>query len=655
MPRHLPVLCLGVLALATPLRAQTEARLAEGPSQLTHLSIEELARVKVVSLTGRPETASEAAGAISVITAEQIRLMGATTLPDALRLTPGLQASRIDADEWALALRGFASRLSRSMLVLVDGRSVWTPLFAGVFWDAQDLVLEDVDQIEVRRGPGGAVFGANALNGVISVRTKDAKDTLGGLAVAGAGSAGRTAVLRYGARAGQDAYYRVFAKHAVHDGTAPLTAAGYDDEWTTNRGGFRLDWDARPGDRLTLSGDLYRGHSGQPVTVATFTPPFSVRLAGDASFRGGDLLGRWTRALSGGGEVAVQSYYDRAVRHEPHYAETRDTVDLEVRHRFHWGGRHDSIWGADYRASRGRFEGVPTVQILPAMRTDDIAGVFANDEVRLAGDRLRVTLGTKLEWNDYSGWNVQPSARAAWLAGVHNVWGAVTRGVRTSSRAERDLVFYSSLSAVEPRFARTVGTREFEPESVLAVEGGYKTRFARVIFSVTAFRNAYRDLAANETGPPAAEAGRPPEPDRVVIPVRITNGAEGRVSGVEAAGLVSAARWLRLRASYSFLSLRLDEPPGGFRANTPRHQAWLAAYAAPRSDLDLALVFRAVGGLPDRGVPSFRDLDARLAWRPRPHVELAAVGANLLAARHVEFAGGFAVERSGRLEASLRF
>jgi iron complex outermembrane receptor protein len=293
------------------------------------------------------------------------------------------------------------------------------------------------------------------------------------------------------------------------------------------QGGFRLDWRDGPKDAITASGDLYEGSSGQPTTVAIFTPPFSQALVGDAAFRGRNVLARWTRTFASAGELVTQAYYDETNRHEPAYGEDRNTTDLDVRHRFRWGGRHDAVWGVNYRHSRGRFVGVPSLQIVPAERGDDIAGLFANDEARFVGDRLRLTLGTKLEWNDYSGWNVQPSGRAAWVSGAHVFWGSVTRALRTSSRLERDLILYSALSPAQPLFAKAIGSPDFEPESVLAYEAGYKLQASRLILRASAFHNAYRDLADNQPGPPFREPGVPPEPDRTVIPVRITNGPGG--------------------------------------------------------------------------------------------------------------------------------
>jgi iron complex outermembrane recepter protein len=296
------------------------------------------------------------------------------------------------------------------------------------------------------------------------------------------------------------------------------------------------------------------------------------------------------------------------------------------------------------------------VQIVPSKRRDDIAGLFANDEVRLFGNRLRVTLGTKLEWNDYSGWNVEPSGRVAWVLARHTFWGSATRGVRTSSRLERDVILYTSLSPTQPLFARTTGSPDFTPESVFALEAGYKLRLSRLILTASAFRNAYDDLATNQVGTPTFEAGTGDEPTRTVIPVLITNGSGGTVKGFEAKAVFSALKSWRLQGAYSFLTLDLGgDASKGFAANTPRHQFWLTSYLTPLPRLDVDLVFRAVGAIPGFKVPAFADVDARVAFRPRPAVELSLVGTNLLQASRPEFGGGFEVERTARAQATIRF
>jgi iron complex outermembrane receptor protein len=644
-----------LLVAASPVFARTDDD--DGSKQLTRLTLEELADLKVVSVSKREESNLEAPAAVHVISAEDIRRTGSVSLPDAFRTAPGLQASKIDADEWALSIRGYPSRVSRSILAVIDGRSVWTPLYAGIFWDMQDTVLEDVEQIEVSRGPGGATYGANALNGVINITTRAAKDTQGGLASLGLGTEDQQGAFRYGGKSGDNVFYRVFAKYAERDGTTPLTAAGYDDTWKLGLGGFRLDWERDAANHFTFSGDAQRGHASQSTTIPYFTAPFQRTVLGKAEFGGANLLGRWKRMFENGGELRVQTYFDHTNRDESHYSERRNTIDFDSQFHAPRRGIHDLVFGASYRRSAGDFPGTPVLRFVPAKRNDDLFGVFANDEMRFLDDRLRVTLGTKIEWNDYAGWNTQPSARAAWASKRHLFWGSLTRALRTSSRLEEGVVLYSALSATQPLFAKTTGSDDFAPEKVTAIEGGYKLRLPRVLLTVSAFRNAYHGLAASLPGGPAfTEGGADGEPVRTVTPIVIGNGPAGRTTGLEAKVVVSAASNLRVQAAYSYLKVFLEgEVRRAIPTSSPRHQFWLTAYWTPVPKVDVDILFRSIGSLAVQQVPRFSEIDARLGFRPRETLEVAIVGSSLLHSSHQEFGGGFAVDRSVRVQATARF
>jgi iron complex outermembrane recepter protein len=644
-----------VLALMSALAAAEDE-----PPDITQLTIEELAQVQVVTVSRRPQNAMEAAAAVSVVSEEDIRRTGASTLPDAFRAVPGVQASRIDADEWALSVRGFSSRVSRSVLVLMDGRSLWTPLFAGVFWNVQDTLFEDVDRIEVSRGPGGATYGANAMNGVISIITKPAASTQGLLATASVGGAETMGGVRWGGQIGARTHYRAYGKYGGRDGTFADTAADYDDSWRMGQVGFRLDSELGARDSFTVQGDVYRGEFGQRLDVAQLAPPFSSTREGQGRAHGGNLLGRWKHAV-GAGEVTARVYYDGTSRRELFFEETRDTFDLDVSHRLRWSGRHETIWGVNYRASQGHFRGEPTIEILPERRTDDIAGLFVNNETRLWRERLRVTLGSKLEWNDYSGWNLQPSARVAWVQGAHTVWAAATRAVRTSSRIERDVSFYIPTDPVEPTFTRLLGSPDFRPESVLMLEAGAKLRAGKLIGAASVFHGFYGDLAGGAADPPTLEGGIGGEPIRAVTPVRIVNAQTAAASGVEVDAIVDPLPTWRLRAGYSWYRLDVrakppePDPQGGFEGTTPRHQLWLSSYFNPIPSVDVDLVLRHIAEVPEHSVKAFTDLDARIAHRPWRRLELAVVGRNLLTPRHAEFEGGVLVERHLQAQAIVRW
>jgi iron complex outermembrane receptor protein len=644
---------LGALVLT----AATAGAVENG--DLTRLSIDELASLQVVTVSRRPEARIDAPGPIHVITEEDIHRSGTTTIADALRLSPGVQTSRIDADEWALTVRGFASRLSRSVLVTLDGRSLWTPLFAGVFWNQHDTSMLDLDRIEVNRGPNGALFGANAFNGIISIISKSADQTHGGLANLGLGSAEQTGTLRYGGEARPGLHYRAWGQYRRRDGTTAITPT-YDDEWRLGTGGFRMDF-LRDSTTVTFQGDAFDGSAGTRIAITSLTPPFSSVVDGDADVNGGNLLARWRRTLSGGNAISVQGYYDRTSRSEPHYRETRDTFDLEGQHRFAWGARQDIVWGVSMRNSRGRFDGVPTLRMEPAERTDDIAGLFVQDEVRMIGGRLRVTGGAKVEWNDYTGWHLQPSVRAGFaIHPRHNVWASVAQAERTTSRVERDIVSYVALPA-PGAFARVSGSDLFRSETTVSYEAGYKARIAGVFVDVAGFHSAYDDLATNEQGTPFAEAGIGPEPPRIVVPVIFANGQEGSASGVETSATMAVRPGWRLQAAHSFLRVNQTTKPGstdrneGFEGNSPRHQLWAASYLTLGADYDFDLVLRRVGEIPGHKVPAFAELDGRLAYRPRRGLELAVIGQNLLHRRHPEFGGGFEVDRALRARATVEW
>jgi iron complex outermembrane receptor protein len=475
----------------------------------------------------------------------------------------------------------------------------------------------------------------------------------------GLGSAEQTGTVRYGGEARPGLHYRAWGQYRRHDGTTATTPT-YDDEWRVGTGGFRMDW-MRDATTVTFQGDAFDGSAGTRIAITSLTPPFLTPVDGDADFHGGNLLGRWRRALAGGNAISVQGYYDRTSRTEPHYRETRDTFDIEGQHRFTWGRRQDVVWGVSARNSRGRFDGIPTLRIEPAERTDDIAGLFFQDEVRMMAGRLRVTGGAKAEWNDYTGWHLQPSLRAGFAVHPrHNVWAAVAQAERTTSRVERDILSYVALPA-PGAFARVSGSDLFRSETTVSYEAGYKARIARCFIDVAGFHSVYRDLATNETGTPFAEAGTPPEPPRLVIPITIANGQVGSASGAEASATMAVRRGWRLQVAHSFLRVNQTPKPGsndrneGFEGNSPRHQFWAASYLTFAADYDVDFVLRRVGEIPGHEVPAFTELDGRLAYRARPGLELALVGQNLLHRRHPEFGGGFEIDRAIRARATVEW
>ncbi len=608
---------------------------------LTAISLEELAQTKVTSVSKTEAPRFRTPAAVHVLTAEDIERSGATSIPEALRGVPGIHVARINSNQWAVGIRGFTSRLARSQLALMDGRSLYTPLFAGTYWETQDTFLEDVERIEIVRGPGGTLWGANAVNGIVNILTKDARDTQGWLASGGAGNEERGFLrVRYGGKAGEDGHYRVYGKYFSRDAQFHPDGDTFDD-WHLAQGGFRSDWTVG-GDRLTVQGDLYRRKVGERVNLTFYEPPYTRRLEADGELSGGNLTTHWDHAFSAS-KLSVLAYYDRTRRVEPSFREVRDTFDVDLQHQVGFGGRHELVWGLGYRLSSGRSGGIETVRFVPPSRTDHIVSAFAQDEIDVVKDRLHLSLGTKLERNQYKGFEVQPSGRVVWMPRPRQaVWAAVTRAVRTPSRVERDLVADTSVSPTSPTFARILGDEGFTAERVVAYEAGYRIQPAdRLTLELALFHNSYGDLLSIENGQPFVENGR------LLLPLRIQNLLRGRTSGLEleSRGQLSA-RWV-VHASYAYLNMNLEAKPGSTDRSSvsaerasPRHRVRLqSSWSLPR-DVDVDVSFRWVDklALPAQRIDAFSGLDARVAWRVVPRLQLAVVGQNLLQAHHAEFA-----------------
>ena len=642
--------CLLFAALVPPATLRASQR-----RDLTSLSLEELLQTKVVSVSKQEETRLMTPAAVHVVTADDVRQSGARTLPEALGLSPGVHAARNTASQWAIGIRGFTGTLARSQLALIDGRSLYTPLFAGTYWDVQDVLLDDVERIEVVRGPGGTLWGANAVNGIVNVITRSARDTQGGFVAAGAGNEEHVSLrARYGGRLGGEGAYRVYGKYFDRDAAFHPATADFDG-WHQFRGGVRADWRLRSSDTLTVQGDAYNGRSGQRTGYAIADPPFGVVVEQDARLAGGNLLARWTRSFGAGSQLSIQTYYDRTEREEASFREDRDTFDVDGQYRILLAGRHEIVAGAGARLSNGETAGVPSVVFEPAAKTDDLVTAFVQDSIDVVPGRLRVVLGTKIERNDYTGIELQPSARVLWRADPrHSLWAAVTRAVRTPSRVERDLSLTVALSPGTPAFARVIGSDRFTTERALAFEAGYRAQPSeRLVVDLAVFHTRYPNLISLEPGTPFVEDGFP------VLPLLLANGIEGRVSGVETAVDARPAGWLVLRAGHDYLNMALEAAPGsadttsvGAEDASPRHRFHLRASFALPGGVSFDTRYRWIARLPAQDVPAYSELDARLAWRPREALELALVGHNLLQPHHAEFGSLTRIERSLLVEAT---
>jgi iron complex outermembrane receptor protein len=620
-------LCASLLALvAVNCRADETAPVTNaahvpaesGVTELKRMSVEELMDIEVTSVSKRPERLSETASAIQVITREDIRRSGATRLPEALRLASNLEVAQVDSRQWAISARGFNSTASNKLLVLIDGRTVYTPLFAGVFWDVQDTLLEDIDRIEVVSGPGATLWGANAVNGVINIITKNAKNTQGPLLLGGGGTElNGFGGMRYGGALGPNLQYRVYGKYFDRDSTVLPDGRDASDDWHMGQGGFRMDWDASESNVFTVQGDVYDGRISQAGTD-------------DIAVSGANVIGRWSHTFYEGSDLTLQLYYDRTHRNIPDtFSEDLDTYDVDFHHRFPLGERHDIVWGLGYRLIEDDIGNTPALAFLPPDVSRQWFSGFVQDEIALVTDRLHLTLGTKIEHNDYTGFEFQPSGRVAWrLSEQQTLWAAISRAVRTPSRIDRELFAPGS-----PPFL-LAGGPDFDSEELLAYELGYRVQpLPRLALSLAAWYNDYDNIRS-------LEQANPPLP----FPIVIANELEGESYGAELTADYRVTDWWRLRVGYTELRIDIHPKPGSTdtsngsaESHDPEHLFSLRSSLDLPGHWELDAAFRYVSRIDNQQVPAYEELDVRLGWQPRPDLELSIVGQNLLHDDHAEF------------------
>ncbi len=625
----------------------TAAAQAQSTSDLKRMSLQDLMDLEITTFSRDSERTSDVPAAVHVITQDDIRRSGATSLPEALRLAPGIQVSRLDASRYAIGIRGFPDRLSRAVLVMIDGRVVYSPLFAGTYWEVQDTLFEDIDRIEVIRGPGGTLWGPNAVNGIINVITKPSADTQGVIVSATMGSrlVGPFSA-RLGGAIGESLRWRAYAKG--RDVRPQFRQGGPDyDHWRMVQGGLRADWTLDQNRTLTVQGDTYTATQGQQLALASFTPPFSETLVRRSTLTGGNLLARFSGDLAQG-QFHVQTYYDRTTRDERPVREVRDTFDLYFQHRPRPAARNDFIWGASSRITSSTLDTVGLTTFTPAARTDGLHGVFAQDDISLVPARLRLVVGGRLDHNAYSAWEFQPTARAMWtLTERHSLIGAVTRAVRTPSQVEHDYATTSVASPAQPAFVRLQPNTAFGPERVTAYELGYRGQPHRTAqITMSSFYNRLDDVLSTELLTPFVETTPPPA--RVILPVTFANGLHGDSRGFELTTDWRPTAWLRTSGSYSFARIRLTRSPGSADVSqerrgeglTPHHQAQVQTSVDAPHALQFDWMWRYVSALPAGAVPSYSTSDVRVSWQPRRHVEVAIVGQNLHDAHHLEWPSG---------------
>lgn len=652
------ILC--ILSITAISRAQTPN------ADLTTKSIEELMDVEVTSVSKKQEKLFETAAAVFVITQEDIRRSGLSSIPELLRMVPGLDVARIDGSKYAISARGFNGRFANKLLVLIDRRSIYSPETSGVYWEVQDLLLEDVERIEVIRGPGGTLWGTNAVNGVINIITKRAQETQGGLVTAGGGTEERGfGGIRYGGKIGPKAFYRLYGKYFDRSGLADAPGADANDGHDAVRGGGRMDWQATDRDLLTVEGDISHGNTRETPLNISPASPFAPRINRPADFFTANLLGRWDRVFSKRSDITLQAYYDRFSRDDFSIPERLDTFDLDFQHHVEIGKRHDIVWGLGARLVRHETDStsVTPVQFSPKAESTRLLSIFAQDEITLVQERLRLILGAKVEHLTELGSDeparieVQPGVRLLWTPQSHQtVWAAVSRAVRSLARIDIDIRV--NLAAFPGPTGTTnilalFGSEDAKPDRVLAYEAGYRVQLnKRLSLDIATFYNFYDRLRTQEPGLPFFEAD--PQPAHVVIPLFFSNLMRGETYGVETSLNLNITNAWRLTGSYSFLRMqlhRLDESRDnlaeGEEGDSPQHQFQLHSFLRlPRNfELDAALYH--VSSLPFPQVPSYDRLDIRLGWHVAENIEISAGGQNLLDGRHLEFAGnGIGVQSS---------
>jgi iron complex outermembrane recepter protein len=585
------------------------------PVGVREMGLDELMDIEVTTATRRPERLAEVASAVQVVTGEEIRRSGAMNLAEALRLLPNLQVAQINAHDFAVTARGFngatsgTSTLSNKLLVMIDGRSVYTPLFGGVFWDVQNVQLEDVDRIEAVSGPGGTLWGANAVNGVINVVTKSARDTQGLYLSESLGTwwHNKTSV-RYGGKFSDDAYFRVYGMVFDHDNSKLADGTDVNDEWNLGQGGFRVDYYPTVENTFMLKGDVYRGWEGDDPRMT------------DVS--GANLIGRFTHVFDDKSDMSLQMYVDGTWREfdSVEFADAQRTFDVDFQHRFPLSDRHSILWGLNYRMVRDHTDNVPALTFEPAVRELQLFSGFIQDEITLVPRQWKLTVGSKIEHNDYSGVEFSPSARVAWTpTEQQTIWAAVSRAVRSPTRLERDLTAPTIIESTD-----------FDSEKVTAYELGYRVRpVERWSVSLATFFNHYDELRSVDAAGPTVFV--------------LNNNQEADSWGAELASEFQIYDWWRLRGGYTWFEKNIwataaTVVPGSddLEGNDPTHQFVLHSMMDLPRHFQFDVVARFVSDLSAPEVPSYFTMDVRLAWHHR-NTEIAIVGQNLLDNSHPEF------------------
>lgn len=616
--------------------------LAEQAMDVSQMSLEQLMDIEITSVAKKRQKLSEASAAIYVITQEDIQRTGVTSIPEALRMVPGANVAQIDSNKWAVSIRGFNTLYSNKLLVLIDGRSVYSPFFSGVHWDALDLLLDDIDRIEVIRGPGATLWGANAVNGVINIITKPASQTQETQVNVLAGNIEKPNVgVRHGGSLADDGHYRVYAKYFKRADFEPTDSDPAVDAWSVSRFGGRADFAVTTRDEVMVSADVYNGENGENVSVPMLEMPYVNEYEDKLDIKGGHLLTKWQRKFSDDDVLSVQFYYDSLERVDSVFDEQLDVWDIEVQHMFHVGNAHELIWGANYRSIKDKTQGSFAYSATPENRSTNLSSLFIQDNITLQPNQLVLTIGSKFEDQDYTGIETQPNIRLAWTPTEHTTyWGAISRAVRTPSRNESDIrINYAAYQSFQGLTLLSIfGDSDFKSEELLAYELGFRKQFKETLFfDATVFYHKYDNLADTDF---SVYFESDPAPAHTVMSSVYNNAMEGNAKGLEFnIKWQPAARW-RLMFSETILKLDLDTANSfskGVEKNTPRSQHHVRSYWDVSSNVNLDAAMYYVGRVGNHNVDSYTRLDFRVAWKPVTDIEVALVAQNINNSEHSEF------------------
>lgn len=645
-----------------PLEPRPEGSLLDLPlEQLTtvpvRVPVPQAFDTQVTSVARTPVRVARTPAAVYVITQEDIRRSGVRSLPDALRMAPGVNVAQIDTNTFAISIRGFNDQFSNKLLVLIDGRTIYTPTFSGVYWELRDVLLADVERIEVIRGPGSTIWGSNAVNGIINIITYSAKDTQGAYAGGGAGNQERAfGEGRIGGKIGDEGYYRVWTKYFDRgDGSIVGTGQDANDRWDNLRGGFRIDKEYSDEDALMVQGEMFKGRAGilQNIPIDTF--PFTISSNAPWDFTGGNILGRFSHKFSDEADWSIQLYYDRTDIVTASISEIRDIIDLDFVNRFPVGEGQNLTWGTGYRFTTDQESGTFALSFDPPDRSLHFANTFIQDEFKLIKDRLSWFLGSKFEYNTFTGFVIQPGTRLLWTPDERQtVWGSVTRAVRIPSRAEDDIrivqqvapaALFPNLGPLPPGSlvaGRLIGNRYFYSEEVLALETGYRVApTERLAFDATTFLNFYGNLRTVEPTAPVFVPGVPPI---FFIQQTLGNLMYGETWGFELASTWDVTDFWKLRGSYSFLDMQMhllgssqDTTTEAIEGQSPQSTISMRSFLQLTRTIDFDTSLYYVDTLPAYSIPSYARVDVRLAWHPTRSLELILGVQNLFDEKHQEF------------------